>query len=155
MVSLSRNDIVCPVAGSLLGLWLAGAALLTTLVALLSLAIMNDPIPSQDLAVMDWVRGWHLPGLAGFFQVVSGRTSKWGARDWAWQGRHSCFCWASLVSLSPSPSWAQWWVSLPSLGTTLWEKSWGEQGLSQINRCPAFPADTCLAAPSSSVSRVS
>ena len=94
MVSLSRNDIVRPVAGSLLGLWLAGAALLTTLVALLSLAIMNDPIPSQDLAVMDWVRGWHLPGLAGFFQVVSGLTSKWGARDWAWQGRHSCFCWA-------------------------------------------------------------
>ena len=78
MVSLSRNLIIRPVAGSLVGLWLAGTALLTTLVALLSLAIMNDPIPSQDVAVMDWVRGWSVPGLGGFFQVVSALTSKWG-----------------------------------------------------------------------------
>jgi undecaprenyl-diphosphatase len=32
---------------------------------------MDDPTPSQDIAVMDWIVDWDLPGLGRFFEGVS------------------------------------------------------------------------------------
>ena len=52
-----------------LRLGLAGALL--TLLALLVLAVMNNQVPSQDQSLMDWVVGWQLPGLRGFFSAIS------------------------------------------------------------------------------------
>ena len=56
-------------------LWLAAAAALSTLLALLTMAIMNNPVPSQDVAVMDWISGADWPGMRTFFEVVSFLTS--------------------------------------------------------------------------------
>ena len=36
-------------------LLLAAVGVLGTLLALLTVAIVNDPVPSQDVTVMDWV----------------------------------------------------------------------------------------------------
>ena len=59
-----------------LRLWPASVAMLTLMVALLAIAIKINPYPSQDLAIMDWVAGWNIPGLAGFLNTVSFLTSK-------------------------------------------------------------------------------
>ena len=56
-------------------LWLAAVAVLGTFLALLTTAIVNNPIPSQDVAVMDWVAGIDWPGLGTFFGVISFLTS--------------------------------------------------------------------------------
>ena len=48
---------------------------LVTVTVLLTVAVVADPQSSQDLAVMDWIRGWDLPGLSAFFTVVSLLTS--------------------------------------------------------------------------------
>ena len=56
-------------------LWLAAVTTLSTLLAMLTLAIMNNPIPSQDVAVMDWIAGRDWPGLGTFFGVLSFLTS--------------------------------------------------------------------------------
>ena len=55
-------------------LWAAAFAVLATLLVLLTKAIMDNPIPSQDTAVMDWIVGWDLPGLGTFFQGISSLT---------------------------------------------------------------------------------
>lgn len=60
-------------------LWVAGVGVLTTLLALLSIAIKNNPFPALDQAVLTWVAGWDLPVLAGFFKTVSILTGKWPA----------------------------------------------------------------------------
>ena len=60
-------------------LWLAAVGLSAALLAILSIAIRNDPIPSQDQTVFDWVAGWDLPGLTGFFEGVSFLTNNWSA----------------------------------------------------------------------------
>ena len=52
-------------------IWLAAVAALSTLLALLTMAIMNNPFSSQDFTVMTWLTGWDVPGLAGFFHGVS------------------------------------------------------------------------------------
>ena len=56
-------------------LWLAAFGILATLLALLTKAIMDNPSPSQDVRVLDWVVGWDLPGLGTFFHVISFVTS--------------------------------------------------------------------------------
>ena len=56
-------------------LWLVSVGILATLLALLTNAIMDNPTPSQDVRVLDWVAGWDLPGLSTFFEVVSFATS--------------------------------------------------------------------------------
>ena len=38
-------------------LWVAGVGVLTTLLALLSIAIKNNPFPALDQAVLTWVAG--------------------------------------------------------------------------------------------------
>ena len=57
------------------GLWLLLAAIPAALAALLTAAIVANPIPSQDLAILNWIRGWDLPGLSAFFTVVDVLTS--------------------------------------------------------------------------------
>ena len=56
-------------------LWLAALGILASLLALLTKSIMDNPTPSPDIRVMDWIVGWDLPGLATFFDVVSFVTS--------------------------------------------------------------------------------
>ncbi len=58
-----------------LGLWLAVAGTLTTLLVLLSIAIAGNPAPSPDLAVIDWIVGWDAPGLGTFLAAISFLTS--------------------------------------------------------------------------------
>ena len=60
---------------TLRGLWLLLAVVLVTMTALLTVAIIADPQPSQDLTVMAWIRGWDQPGWDAFFKVVSLLTS--------------------------------------------------------------------------------
>ena len=56
-------------------LWLAAVAVFSTLLAPLTAAIINNPIPSQDVAIMDWVTGRHWPGSGTFFETLSFLTS--------------------------------------------------------------------------------
>ena len=57
-----------------IGLWLATVAVLASLLALLTKVVMDDPAPSQDIAIMDWFAGWQPPGLVNFFEVLSALT---------------------------------------------------------------------------------
>ena len=52
-------------------LWLTASGMLTALLVALSLAVRNNTTPVQDQAVMDWVLGWNLPGLAMYFDAIS------------------------------------------------------------------------------------
>ena len=56
-------------------LWLTAFAGLGTLLVLLTAAIIDNPMPPQDVTVMDWVAGWDSPVLGTFFGVVSLLTS--------------------------------------------------------------------------------
>lgn len=51
------------------------SVVLAALAAELTAAIIANPEHSQDLAVMNWITGWDLPGLTGFFTTVSLLTS--------------------------------------------------------------------------------
>ncbi len=55
--------------------WLAVAAVPAVSFALLTVAIQDGHIPSQDQTVLDWVVGLDVPLLAGFTEVVSAATS--------------------------------------------------------------------------------
>ena len=57
--------------------WLATVAVLGTLLTLLTIAIKNDPEPSLDKTVLDWVTGLEFTGLAGFSRAVSAVTSNY------------------------------------------------------------------------------
>ena len=79
MVTLTQRALV-PIPRSpnpRIVLWMATVAVLTALLALLTGAIMNNPTPSQDIAIMDWVAGWQLPGLVTFFEGLSVLTSSY------------------------------------------------------------------------------
>jgi len=52
-------------------LWLAAVGILATPLALLTIAITDNPTPSQDISVMNWIVGWDLWGLTTFFDIVS------------------------------------------------------------------------------------
>ena len=52
-------------------IWVAAAGTLAALLALLTVAINDNPTPSQDVAVLDWVVGRDFPGLGTFFEVLS------------------------------------------------------------------------------------
>ena len=72
MVTLTqRAGLVRPAISQGAFLWLGAVGALTIILVLLSMAIRSNPTPSQDIAVMDWVLGWDLPGLGGFFRIVS------------------------------------------------------------------------------------
>ncbi|MCH8298430.1 MAG: phosphatase PAP2 family protein, partial [Chloroflexi bacterium] len=71
MTTLMQNIPVKAVLSKRSLLWLATVGGLATLLALLTKAIMDNPTPSQDIRVLDWVAGWDLRGLTTFFDVVS------------------------------------------------------------------------------------
>ncbi len=71
MNTLTKNIQVKALPSSRSLLWLAAVGVLATLLALLTKAIMDNPVPSQDIRVMDWVGGWDLRGLTTFFDGVS------------------------------------------------------------------------------------
>ena len=52
-------------------LWIAAVLALGIPLTLLTISIKDDPMPSQDLSVLDSISGWDVPGLAGFFSFVS------------------------------------------------------------------------------------
>ena len=58
--------------------WVA-ASVFAVLLVLLTFVVLNDPIPSQDQKIMDWVSSWDVPGLGGFFTTVSFLTNKYFA----------------------------------------------------------------------------
>ena len=51
--------------------WMIGGGVLAALIALLTISLMNNPFPSQDLEIYDWITGLNVVGLAGFFKSVS------------------------------------------------------------------------------------
>ena len=44
-------------------LWLATVGLLTALLTLITLAVKDGPIPTQDVRIYNWIAGWDAPGL--------------------------------------------------------------------------------------------
>ena len=60
-------------------LWLVAVGMLTSLLVLLTIAIKDGPVPSQDRSVLDWVVGRDVPLLAGFMNGISGLTSNFPA----------------------------------------------------------------------------
>ena len=79
MATLLRTSLIRQAIKPRVVLWLASVSVLATLVTLLSVAIKNDPFPSQDRTVLDWVAGWDFPGLTGFFEAVSFLTNNYPA----------------------------------------------------------------------------
>lgn len=79
MATITRVNFIRQVIKPRVVLWLASVSALATLVALLSVAIKNNPFPSQDRTVLDWITGWDFPGLTGFFEVTSFLTNNYPA----------------------------------------------------------------------------
>ena len=77
MVTISQRAFMPTVINPRITLWVATVGLLAALLALLTKAIMDNPTPSQDVAIMNWVAGWHLTGLVNFFGVLSALTSSY------------------------------------------------------------------------------
>ena len=75
MVTLAQTSLIRPATSPKAMLWVAAVAALSTLLALLTMAIMNNPVPSQDVAVMDWIAGADWPGTGTFFGVLTLLTS--------------------------------------------------------------------------------
>ena len=88
LARVTRSVLTPRTAGIGVALWLAAVGVTLALFVLLSIAIKYNPIPSQDLAVMDWMAKWHNPGLSAFFAGVSLLTSKWARHD-IWPDRIS------------------------------------------------------------------
>ncbi len=57
-------------------LWIAAVVALAVPLTLLTVSIKDNPFPSQDVSVLDSISGWDVPGLAGFFTLVSTLTGK-------------------------------------------------------------------------------
>ena len=53
IAALMRSSLIRPLARPKVALWLGAIAVLSTLLALLTAAIMDNPIPSQEVDVMD------------------------------------------------------------------------------------------------------
>ena len=71
MVTLTKTFTTQSNAKVRASLGLGVAGVLLTLLAILTLAVMNDQVPSQDQSLMDWVAGWQLPVLRSFFAAIS------------------------------------------------------------------------------------
>ena len=50
---------------------MATVGVLVALIALLTMSLMKNPFPSQDLEVFHWITGLDVAGIASFFKVVS------------------------------------------------------------------------------------
>ena len=82
MVTLTQRSLMPRVINPRLinpriALWMATVGVLAALLALLTKAIIDNPTPSQDIALMNWVAGWHLAGLVTFFGGLSALTSSY------------------------------------------------------------------------------
>ena len=77
-------------------LWLVAAGALTAALVVLTIAINDSPVPSQDRTVLDWVIGRDVPLLAGFMKGINGLTSNFPAMGMGIAG--IVFLW--LVGLS-------------------------------------------------------
>ena len=71
MATLSQDITVRSALNARTLLWLVAFGVLAALLSLLTKAIIDNPSPSQDIRVMDWVVGWDLRGLTTFFDIVS------------------------------------------------------------------------------------
>jgi len=49
---------------------------LVLLLTLLTMAIMDDPTPSQDIRILDWIVGWDLGRVTTLLKIVSTITDK-------------------------------------------------------------------------------
>lgn len=58
-------------------LWLAAVGLLVTLLTLLTVAVKNNPVASQDVRLLEWIVGWDVPGLVGLLKSISFLTNNW------------------------------------------------------------------------------
>jgi len=74
MTTLLQNIPVKAVLSMRSLLWLAAMGILVALLALLTIAVSDNPSASQDIRVMNWIVGWDQPGLNSFFDVVSAVT---------------------------------------------------------------------------------
>ena len=63
---------------------IASVGVLAALIALLTMALMENPFPSQDVEVFHWVTGLDVAGMAGFFKVVSLMTDSRVALVYGW-----------------------------------------------------------------------
>ena len=81
MVTLESADIIGLMTGiravikPRVLLWLLVAAVLTVSLVLLTIAISDGAVPSQDRTVLAWVVGRDAPLLAGFVTVINALTS--------------------------------------------------------------------------------
>lgn len=55
------------------------ATLLISALIILSIAVTNNPVPSLDRQLTDWITDWDLPGLRAFLVGTAGLTSTLGA----------------------------------------------------------------------------
>ena len=79
MTTLMQNIPVKALLSTRFLLWLAAVGILATLLALLTNAMTDNSVPSQDVRVSNWIVGWDLRGVTTFFDLVSfGTSSKAG-----------------------------------------------------------------------------
>ena len=77
MATMTQSALIPTATNPRIALWLAAVGVLAALLALLTKAIMDNPTPSHDIAIMDWVTGWRLAGLVTFFGGLSALTSSY------------------------------------------------------------------------------
>ena len=77
MVTLTKRALITTPTNAGIALWVATFAALAALLALLTMAVIDNPMPSQDVEIMNWVAGWRLEGLVTFFGALSALTSSY------------------------------------------------------------------------------
>ena len=75
MTTLIQSIPIKPALSPKLLIWLVLVGGLSGLLGLLTIVIMKDAAPTQDIRAMDWIVGWDLWGLTTFLGVVSIITS--------------------------------------------------------------------------------
>jgi hypothetical protein len=56
--------------------WLMAVGALVLMLTLLTMEIMDDPTPSQDIKILDWIVGWDFWGVTTLLKIVSTITDK-------------------------------------------------------------------------------
>ena len=56
--------------------WLVAVGALVLLLTLLTMAIMDNPSPSQDIRILDWIVDWDFWGVTTLLKIVSTITDK-------------------------------------------------------------------------------
>ena len=84
MATLSQDITVRSALNTRTLLWLVAFGILASLLALLTKAIMDNPTPSQDIRVMDWMIGFCLVVLGLVFCVGVWAIWQMVTRGWTW-----------------------------------------------------------------------